>query len=233
MNFLKRLFDIFLSVFSLFLLLPIMFIAAVAIKLDSQGSIIFKQRRLTKDGKEFWMYKFRTMVTDAEKQGTGLYNFKDDPRVTKVGAFLRKTSIDELPQLLNILKGEMSFVGPRPPVYYELGDFLKLSEAYKARFRMKAGLTGLAQVTGRNELSWDEKVKYDNQYIEKFKTYGIFLDLWIIIQTFLRVFRMKDIYEEIPEDIVGLNEEELKYEMTKRTVEGAKEKEEVSCKKTD
>lgn len=221
---LKRVFDIALSFSSLIVLSPIMLITAIAIKLDSEGEIIFKQRRLTKDGREFWMYKFRTMVVGAEDQGAGLYNFKGDPRVTKVGAFLRKSSIDELPQLVNILFGDMSFVGPRPPVYYELGDFDKLNEDYKARFRMKAGLTGLAQVTGRNELEWDEKVHYDNLYIEQFKKYGIFLDIIIIIKTFLRVFKMKNIYEDIPEDIADLNAEDLKVEMTRRTVDKAKEK---------
>ena len=119
------------------------------------------------------MYKFRSMIVDAEKMGAGLFNYKDDPRVTKVGKFLRKSSLDELPQLFNIFFGDMSVVGPRPCVTYELGDFETLNKKYKKRFQVKAGLTGLAQVKGRNDISWDEKVTYDNQYVDGFKKYGI------------------------------------------------------------
>ena len=141
------------------------------------------------------MLKFRSMVVDAEKSGAGLFNYKDDPRVTKVGRFLRNSSIDELPQLFNIFKGDMSVVGPRPCVVYELGDFDTLNKRYKKRFEMKAGLTGLAQVKGRNDISWDEKVEYDNKYIDGFKKYGVFTDIKILWLSVVKVFKKEDIYE--------------------------------------
>ena len=178
-KFFKRIFDIFSSLFAILLLLPLWIIVAIAIKCDSKGPVFFKQERRTKNGRVFKMLKFRSMVVDAEKSGAGLFNYKDDPRVTKVGRFLRNSSIDELPQLFNIFKGDMSVVGPRPCVVYELGDFDTLNKRYKKRFEMKAGLTGLAQVKGRNDISWDEKVEYDNKYIDGFKKYGVFTDIKI------------------------------------------------------
>ena len=136
------------------------------------------------------------MVVNAEQQGAGLFNYKDDPRVTKVGRFMRNTSIDELPQLLNVLKGDLSLVGPRPCVSYELGDYETLNKRYKKRFEMRAGITGLAQIKGRNENSWDEKVEFDNQYIELFKKQGLWLDIKILFGTVAKVFKSKNIYEE-------------------------------------
>lgn len=127
--------------------------------------------------------------------GAGLFNYKDDPRVTKVGKFLRKSSLDELPQLFNIFFGDMSVVGPRPCVTYELGDFETLNKKYKKRFQVKAGLTGLAQVKGRNDISWDEKVTYDNQYVDGFKKYGILLDIKILFDSVIKVFKKENIYE--------------------------------------
>ena len=122
-KFLKRLFDIVSSGIAIIILIPLWIIIAIAIKKDSKGPIFFKQGRRTTNGKVFHMYKFRSMIVDAEKMGAGLFNYKDDPRVTKVGKFLRKSSLDELPQLFNIFFGDMSVVGPRPCVTYELGDF--------------------------------------------------------------------------------------------------------------
>jgi len=115
-RFLKRFFDIFFSVIGIIILFPVMLVIAAAIKLDSKGPVIYKQDRLGKNGRIFKIYKFRTMIENAEKMGSGLFTFENDPRITKVGKFLRKTSLDELPQLFNVLKGDMSFVGPRPPV---------------------------------------------------------------------------------------------------------------------
>lgn len=194
-NILKRLFDIVFGIIGLIIVLPLFIIVAIAIKVDSKGPVFFKQARLGKDKKPYMIYKFRTMVENAENMGTGIFNMKNDSRVTKVGQFLRDTSIDELPQFINVIKGDMSFIGPRPPVTYELGDLDKLSDEFNDRFRVKPGVSGLAQVSGRNELSWDEKVKYDNIYIEKFYKYGIVYDIWLIILTVIKVIKNEGSYE--------------------------------------
>lgn len=193
--FFKRLFDILLSLIGIVIFFPIFVVVSIAIKIDSKGPILFRQKRRTKNGKLFQIYKFRTMIVDAENKGTGLFNYKNDPRVTKVGRFLRNTSIDELPQLLNIFFGQMSIVGPRPCVENELGDFETLNETFKKRFTVKAGLTGLAQVKGRNDIVWDEKVIFDNEYVDYVKKYGILYDLKIIVETAFKVFKKEDIYE--------------------------------------
>ena len=198
--FVKRFLDIVFSVLALLILWPLLLIIAAAVKIDSKGPAIFKQDRLGKDGKVFKMYKFRSMVVDAEKTGAGLFNYEGDPRVTKVGRFLRKTSLDELPLLVNILRGDLSFVGPRPPVTYELGDFELLNRKFRRRFDVKPGITGFAQVQGRNELPWNIKVDYDNQYIDKFEKYGVFFDIAIIFETVKSVLAQKNIYEERPEN---------------------------------
>lgn len=196
MNFIfKRLFDIISSAVLIIVLIPLFFFISIAIKLDSKGPVFFKQERRTKNGRIFQMLKFRSMVVNAEQMGTGLFNYEDDPRVTRVGRFLRNTSIDELPQLFNILKGDMSVVGPRPCVTYELGDFDTLNSRYKKRFQMHAGLTGLAQVKGRNDISWDEKVGFDNLYIDLFKKKGVLVDIQILFESILKVFKKENIYE--------------------------------------
>ncbi len=194
-DFLKRLFDIVSSLVTIILLTPLWIIVSVLIKCDSKGPVFFRQGRRTKDGRVFEMLKFRSMVVDAEKQGAGLFNYKDDPRVTKMGRFLRDSSIDELPQLFNILKGDMSVVGPRPCVTYELGDFDTLNKRYKKRFEMKAGLTGYAQVKGRNDISWDDKVGFDNEYIDLYSKYGVLIDIKILFESVLKVFKKENIYE--------------------------------------
>ena len=128
--------------------------------------------------------------------------FKQDRRVTRCGRFLREHSLDELPQLLNILKGDMSVVGPRPCVVYELGDYATLNRRFKKRFEVKAGLTGYAQIQGRNDLEWDQKVDFDNRYIDYYRKWGVAFDLYIIVRTFTDVFRHQDIYEnKIAEDL--------------------------------
>jgi lipopolysaccharide/colanic/teichoic acid biosynthesis glycosyltransferase len=116
--------------------------------------------------------------------------------VTKVGHFLRETSLDELPQLFNIIKGDLSIVGPRPPVTYSLGDYNTLNKKYKKRFSVKGGITGLAQIKGRNENSWEEKVYYDNLYVDLYNKYGVLIDLKILLETIPKVFRKNNIYEE-------------------------------------
>jgi lipopolysaccharide/colanic/teichoic acid biosynthesis glycosyltransferase len=191
----KRLFDIFSSGVAIIILIPLWIGVSIAIKKDSKGPILFRQERRTKDGRVFQMLKFRSMVVDAEQMGAGLFNYEDDPRVTRVGRKLRDSSIDELPQLINIFCGELSVVGPRPCVTYELGDFETLNKKYKKRFQVKAGLTGLAQVKGRNDISWDEKVDFDNQYVDTFKKYGVLIDAMILIESVFKVFRKENIYE--------------------------------------
>lgn len=191
----KRIFDMISSLLLIIILIPLWILVAIAIKIDSRGPVFFKQGRRTKDGKIFNMYKFRSMKVNAEKEGTGLFNYENDPRVTRVGRFLRDSSIDELPQLFNILFGSMSVIGPRPCVSYELGDFDTLNKKYRKRFDVKAGLTGLAQVKGRNDISWDEKVTYDNQYVDLFNSRGIFIDIQILIQSIFKVFKKENIYE--------------------------------------
>lgn len=191
----RRCFDTLLAVIMLLVLLPILLIISLAIIIDSRGGVIFKQLRIGKNGKPYAMLKFRTMVPNAQNMGTGVYSFKDDPRITKVGRFLRKTSLDELPQLWNIIRGDMAFIGPRSPVVGHFPEYETLSPDYKRRFSVLPGITGLAQVTGRNELLWDEKVKYDNIYIDKVKKYGPLYDIKILFLTVIRVFSMRDVAE--------------------------------------
>ena len=195
-KFIKRLFDFSVCAVAIVVLLPLWLILAAVIKCDSKGPVFFTQERRTKGGKLFKMYKFRSMVVNAENMGAGLFNYENDPRVTRVGRFLRNSSFDELPQLWNVVKGDISLVGPRPCVSYELGDFETLNKKYKKRFEMRGGITGLAQIKGRNENSWDEKVTYDNLYIDEFKKQGIWLDIKILAGTVAKVFKKQDIYEE-------------------------------------
>ena len=199
-RFFKRFFDILICTVALIVLLPLWLVIAIAVKCDSKGPVLFTQERRTKGGRLFRMYKFRSMVVNAESMGAGLFNYKNDPRVTKVGRFLRNSSLDELPQLWNVIKGDLSLVGPRPCVSYELGDFDTLNKKYKKRFEVRGGITGLAQIKGRNENSWDEKVTYDNIYIDQFKKQGLLLDIKILIGTVAKVFKKQDIYEEKQSD---------------------------------
>lgn len=178
--FVKRLFDICLALICLVLFAIPMLIIAVFVAVTSTGPVIYSQSRLGKDGKEFNIYKFRTMVIDAEKDGA-VWAKKNDDRVTPIGAFLRKTHLDELPQFWNILTGDMSFVGPRPErrVFYD--EFETYIVGFKNRLYVKPGLTGWAQINGGYELKPEEKVAWDVEYIEK---QSVAVDLKCILNTY-------------------------------------------------
>jgi len=193
--YLKRIMDLSVAIFLLFSFLPLMVFAAALIKATSSGPILFRQKRLGRDLVPFTMLKFRTMVHNAEQMGTGLFSHHDDPRITWIGQILRRTSLDELPQLLNVIGGSMSIVGPRPPVTYELGDPSAFDPPTRARFNVNPGITGLAQVSGRNELSWTDKIAKDNEYIRLLLKWGILVDLWILSKTALIVIGMSGVIE--------------------------------------
>lgn len=186
----KNLLDKAFSFIFLILLSPLFILIAILIKLDSKGPVMFIQERVGKDNKLFNIYKFRTMVIDAVNMGSGVYTEENDPRITQVGRFMRKTSLDELPQLLNILKGEMSFIGPRPTLEYQVKQY---NDFQKKRLLMKPGVTGLAQINGRNSISWLERIKYDVQYVEN---YSLGLDFKILIKTFLVILKQEGLYSE-------------------------------------
>ena len=165
-KFFKGLLDFILSLIATIILSPVMLIIAIAIKIDSKGPVFFLQERLGKNGKVFKIIKFRTMVVNAENIGDGLsIKSENDDRITKVGKFLRKTSLDEIPQFINILKGEMSLIGPRPPATYFPHKIEDYPEFQLKRFDVKPGITGLAQVRVRNQATWDEKIAIDLEYI--------------------------------------------------------------------
>ncbi|WP_066628394.1 sugar transferase [Clostridium magnum] len=185
--FFKRVLDIFGSLCGTILLSPVMIIVAIAIKINSRGPVFFAQERVGKDGKKFRMYKFRSMVINAEEildklkdknEMTGpMFKIKGDPRVTNVGRFIRRTSIDELPQLLNVLKGEMSLVGPRPNLPREVDKF---SEYHKLKLLAKPGLTCYWQVMGRSSIGFEEWMRLDIRYIEE---RSLWVDLKLIFRT--------------------------------------------------
>lgn len=193
--FIKRLFDIIGSSVIILCLTPVWLIVPILIKLDSKGPVFFKQTRVGKNGRVFYMYKFRSMVADAEKLKDKLDNLnemdgpvfkiKDDPRVTRLGRMIRKTSIDELPQLFNVFMGKMSLVGPRPPIPEEVVQYQPWQ---KKRVSIKPGITCLWQVSGRNELNFDEWIKLDIQYIEN---WSFMLDLKILLRTIPAVLSAK------------------------------------------
>lgn len=180
----KRIFDIFFSVFCLILCFCPIVLVAIIIKCSSKGPAFYKQERLGLNGKRFFLYKFRTMVIDAEKDGAQ-WALKNDPRITKIGNILRLTRFDELPQLINIFRGDMSFVGPRPERDFFYREFNKYIDGFDQRLKVIPGLTGFAQVNGGYDLKPEEKILYDLFYIENRNT---IFDLKLIIQTVLVVF---------------------------------------------
>lgn len=186
----KRALDITFSIVGTAVTSPILLAVAAAVKLDSKGPVIFKQERLGKDGKVFEMYKFRSMCVGAEHMGTGQYSYKGDSRVTRVGKVIRATSLDELPQFINILKGDMSFIGPRPliPEESHIRDLRREYGVYSVR----PGVTGWAQVNGRDCLSDEEKARYDREYIER---RSLAFDTKIFFRTIKVVLTGKDVVE--------------------------------------
>ena len=188
-KYVKRVIDLLLSVFGLIIVSPILLITALAIKIDSKGPIIFKQKRLGQYGKEFNIYKFRTMCVGAENMGSKQYSFKADPRITRVGRILRATSIDELPQLLNIIKSEMSLIGFRPPLTYHPFRFEEYTDEQKIMFELKPGITGWAQIHGRKEVEWSKRIELNVWYA---RNCSFFLDLKIFFVTIFKVMSDAD-----------------------------------------
>lgn len=185
----KRALDVTFSLIGTAVSPPILLAVAAAVKLDSKGPVIFKQERLGKDGKVFEMYKFRSMCVDAEHMGTGQYSYKGDSRVTRVGKIIRATSLDELPQFINILKGDMSFIGPRPTLTYHPWKLEEYTDFQRRRFEVRPGITGLAQVHGRKAIDWNDRIKYDVEYVDNL---SLGLDCKILFQTVWNVLTMKD-----------------------------------------
>ena len=175
---LKRLMDVIAATVCLVVLAPLFVAIGIAVALDSEGAVFFAQQRVGQGGKLFQMLKFRTMLRGAEEIGSGLYVGIDDRRITRVGRFLRRFSLDELPQLVHVLFGQMSLVGPRPALPYQLKYY---SSRSTRRFLMPPGITGWSQVNGRNLISWPERLEKDVWYIENF---SVALDLHILLRTF-------------------------------------------------
>ena len=186
---LKRIFDLLISLPAVIVLLPVFTVIVIAIKLTSKGPVIFKQERAGKGGRPFVFYKFRTMKTDVDPFGSSPKS-ADDSRLTRTGKFLREYSLDELPQLFNILKGDMSIVGPRPLYISQMAEW---NDRQKKRLIVKPGLTGLAQISGRGELTREEKLELDVKYVEKA---NFWQDIKIILATVGQIFRRKNIYEK-------------------------------------
>lgn len=188
-NGLKRIMDFSIALVALICLSWLMLITAVSIKLESKGPVVFKQKRLGKDGKEFEIYKFRSMCVGAENKGSGVYSGKNDARVTKVGKIIRATSIDELPQLVNILKGDMALIGPRPPLTYHPWPINEYNGTQIRMFEVRPGVTGWAQVNGRKEVEWHKRIELNVWYVDNL---SFLLDIKIFFMTIFKVFTNAD-----------------------------------------
>lgn len=186
----KRAIDFCISLVMLIIISPLLLIIAIIVKLDSKGPAVFVQERLTLGGRVFKMYKFRTMVVNAEKTGTGAYSFDHDPRITKAGNILRKLSLDELLQLVNIVKGDMAFIGPRPILTYHPCKYEEYSDEEKTVFTVRPGISGWAQVNGRNSVDWEERFKLNEWYVQHV---SLWLDIKIVFMTIAQVFSRKEI----------------------------------------
>lgn len=185
----KRFLDVTASFLGLVLLSPLMLAVSILIKIDSRGPVIFRQKRIGRNGKVFEIYKFRSMCVGAEKTGSGVYSGKGDARVTRIGKILRAMSIDELPQLLNILKGEMSFVGPRPPLTYHPWKYEEYTDFQKRMFEVRPGITGWAQVNGRKDVEWHKRIELNVWYVDHM---SLLLDIKIMFMTAFKVLTNAD-----------------------------------------
>jgi len=186
--FLKEIFDKVVALIALIILFPLFLVVAVLIKIDSKGPVFFMQERVGKNGKIFKTFKFRTMIAGADEKTKGIYIDKENPYVTRMGKFLRRSGVDELPQVTNVLKGDMSFVGPRPTLEYQIK---KYNDFQKKRLLMKPGITGWALVNGRNMLTWPERIKLDVWYVEH---WSFWLDIKILFKTVWVVARGEGLY---------------------------------------
>ena len=173
----KRAYDVLWAAALIVLLQPVLLAIAVVVKTTSPGDAIFRQERIGRGGRPFVIYKFRTMAQDAGQSPLGTYAYRNDPRITRVGKVLRRTSLDELPQLFNVLNGEMSIVGPRPDLPHHVTGY---SDFQRRRLQVRPGVTGWAQVSGRNTLSWEERITLDVEYIER---WSLAIDLEVILRT--------------------------------------------------
>jgi exopolysaccharide biosynthesis polyprenyl glycosylphosphotransferase len=196
-RFVKRGFDVSASAVSLIVWSPVLLFVAVVIKLSSRGPVFYRQERVGKGGRSFELIKFRTMIRDAEKDTGATFSSPDDPRVTSIGRLLRRSSLDELPQLLNVLKGDMSFVGPRPERPEFVRDFLKEVAGYGERHKVKPGITGLAQVRAYYHTRAENKLKYDLAYIYN---YSFSMDLLILLETLKVILSRKDRVRTVVEE---------------------------------
>ncbi len=187
--FIKRALDIGISLLALIVFSPLLAVTALAIKLESRGPVIFRQTRLGLGGREFEIYKFRSMVVNAEHTGSGVYSGKGDARVTKVGKIIRATSIDELPQAVNILKGDVSLVGPRPPLTYHPWPIEEYTPEQLHMFDVRPGITGWAQVHGRKSVEWHERIRMNVWYTQNV---SFALDVRILLMTVFKVLRNDD-----------------------------------------
>jgi lipopolysaccharide/colanic/teichoic acid biosynthesis glycosyltransferase len=184
----RRAFDVAVAGTALLVAAPFLLVAIIAIRLESRGGAIYRQRRVGKDGRPFDVLKLRTMVTGAEQMGAGLAVSEGDTRITRVGRLLRRTSLDEVPNLVNVLRGDMAIVGPRPTVPVQVDRY---TERQRERLAVKPGITGWAQVNGRTELPWDERIELDLWYIEH-RSWR--LDLEILRRTIRMVFGGEGLY---------------------------------------
>ncbi|WP_199856413.1 sugar transferase [Lunatibacter salilacus] len=183
--------DFLIALIALLILIPIFILVAIAIKLESKGPVFFLQKRLGRNGSEFIIFKFRSMRTDLNIEVSGVY--ENDPRITKVGRFIRKTSIDELPQIINILLGDMSFIGPRPPLSHYPKVYDEYSEFEKKRFFVKPGISGLAQVRCREVHDWGINIPIDVEYVENF---GFKTDFKLFLSSVFMFFKTDNIYSK-------------------------------------